>query len=76
MNILAIGAHPDDIEVSCGGTLLKYKAMGHNIFIALTTSGNQGSNLHTSREEIAGIREKEQLEAAKLYNAKVRFFAF
>ena len=28
MNILAIGAHPDDIEYGCGGTLLKYKKQG------------------------------------------------
>lgn len=44
MNILALGAHPDDVEFLCAGTLFKYKAQGHNIFIALTTSGNQGSN--------------------------------
>lgn len=29
MNILAIGAHPDDIEFGCGGTLLKYSKAGH-----------------------------------------------
>ena len=76
MNILAIGAHPDDVELRCGGTLLKYKALGHSIFVALTTSGNQGSNTHTSREEIAKIREKEQLEAAKIYDGQVRFLRF
>lgn len=75
MNILAIGAHPDDVEISCGGTLSKYKKQGHSIFIALTTSGNIGSNSHT-REEIAAIRESEQLEAAKLLDAKVRFMRF
>ncbi len=31
MNILAIGAHPDDIEFGCGGTLAKYAQKGHNI---------------------------------------------
>ena len=29
MNILAVGAHPDDIEYNVGGTLLKYKKQGH-----------------------------------------------
>ncbi len=76
MNILAIGAHPDDIEYMCAGTLLKYRQAGHNIFIALTTSGNIGSNLHESREAIAAIREKEQLAAAKYYDAQVKFLRF
>jgi LmbE family N-acetylglucosaminyl deacetylase len=76
MNILAIGSHPDDIEYMCAGTLLKYRKAGHKIFITLTTSGNIGSNLHNSRDEIAAIREKEQLEAAKYYDAEVRFLRF
>jgi LmbE family N-acetylglucosaminyl deacetylase len=63
MNILALGAHPDDVEFLCAGTLFKYKAQGHKIFIALTTSGNQGSNAIEGREKIAAIREAEQLEA-------------
>jgi LmbE family N-acetylglucosaminyl deacetylase len=76
MNILALGSHPDDVEFFCAGTLLKYKAQGGKIFIALTTSGNIGSNLHESREEIAAIREREQLEAAKVYEAQVRFLRY
>ncbi|MFC5406208.1 PIG-L deacetylase family protein [Cohnella soli] len=76
MNVLAIGAHPDDIEVFCAGTLLKYKQQGHNIFIALTTSGNIGSNEYESREAIAAQREQEQLDAAKLMGAEVRFLRF
>ena len=76
MNILALGSHPDDVEFLCAGTLLKYKQQGHKIFIALTTSGNIGSNLIEGREEIARIREAEQLEAAKLYEAEVRFLRY
>ncbi|MDI4645857.1 PIG-L deacetylase family protein [Cohnella hashimotonis] len=76
MNVLAIGAHPDDIEVYCAGTLLKYKQQGHDIFIALTTSGNIGSNEYESREAIAAQREQEQLEAAKILGADVRFLRF
>ena len=29
MNILAVGAHPDDVETMCAGTLAKYAAQGH-----------------------------------------------
>lgn len=76
MNILAVGAHPDDIEVLCVGTLMKYRSMGHRIFVALTTSGNIGSNTIEGREEIARVREAEQLEAAKLYEGEVRFLRY
>lgn len=76
MNILAFGSHPDDVEFLCAGTLLKYKQQGHKIFIALTTSGNIGSNVLEGREEIAQTREAEQLEAAKAYDAKVRFLRY
>ncbi len=73
MNILAFGAHPDDIEFACAGTLLKYAKAGHRIFAALTTSGNIGSNIIEGREEIARTREAEQLAAARHYGAEVRF---
>ena len=76
MNILAMFSHPDDIEVMCGGTLLKYKKQGHKIFLGLTTSGDQGSNEYDSRKEISDIREKEQLEAAKFFDAEVKFLRF
>ena len=76
MNILAFGAHPGDVESLCGGTLLKYRQQGHNIFIAVTTSGNVSCQEATSREEAANIREKEQMEAAKVYDAQVRFLRF
>ena len=76
MNVLALGAHPDDVEIFCGGTLLRYHQAGHRVFIALTTSGNIGSNVHASREEIAAVREAEQLAAAEAYGAAVRFMRF
>ena len=60
----------------CFGTLMKYRAQGDTIFIALSTSGNIGSNCHASREEIAAIREKEQLQAAAPLEAKVKFLRF
>ena len=76
MNILAFGAHPDDVEFLCAGTLMKYHDQGHQIFIALTTSGNTGSNVIPSMEETARVREAEQLAAAKFYDAQVRFLRF
>lgn len=76
MNVLAIGAHPDDLESMCAGTLLKCKDRGDTIFLALTTSGNTGSNVIPTKEENAAIREAEQLECAKHYGAEVMFLRF
>jgi len=42
MNILAIGAHPDDIEIGCAGTLIKYGDRGHNVFLLVMTGGGEG----------------------------------
>ena len=69
MNILAIGAHPDDIETMCAGTLAKYAAQGHKVFLATATSGNIGSATHTM-EEIAAIRKQEAANSAALIGAE------
>lgn len=66
MNILAIGAHPDDIEFGCGGTLLKYADKGHNVYILVLTRGGVGAE----PEE----REQEQEVAAKFLKAKEIFW--
>lgn len=69
MNILAIGAHPDDIETYCAGTLAKYAKQGHTVFMATATNGNVGSAHHTM-EEIAAIRKREAAESAALIGAE------
>ncbi len=69
MNILAIGAHPDDIETSCGGTLAKYASMGHKVFTATATNGNVGSST-LPMDEIARIRKEEARKAASLIGAE------
>ena len=76
MNVLAIGAHPDDLEFMCGGTLLKCRDRGDRIFIALTTSGNTGSNVIPTKEENAAVREAEQLACCEHYGAEAMFLRF
>ena len=76
MNVLAIGAHPDDLEFMCAGTLLKCKDRGDHIFVAMTTSGNTGSNVIPSKEETAAIREAEQLACCEYYGAQTMFLRF
>ena len=41
--MLAIGAHPDDIEFGCGGTLIKYGKKGHRLFLMILTEGGLGA---------------------------------
>ena len=69
MNILAIGAHPDDVEESCGGTLAKYAKLGHKVFTATATNGNIGSAT-LPMDEIARIRKEEAKKAAALIGAE------
>lgn len=76
MNVLAIGAHPDDLEFMCAGTLLKCKNRGDKIFVALTTSGNTGSNVIPTKEETAAVREAEQLACCEYYGAQTMFLRF
>lgn len=66
MNILAVGAHPDDIEVGCGGTLIKYAQRGHNIFLLLISKGEMGGE--------AEVRHKEQMKAAEIIGARGVFW--
>ena len=49
--ILAIGAHPDDIEFGCGGTLIKYTERGHRLFLNIMTEGGLGAESATRIEE-------------------------
>ena len=43
VDILAIGVHPDDIELSCSGTLLKHNAMGKTVGLLDLTAGELGT---------------------------------
>jgi LmbE family N-acetylglucosaminyl deacetylase len=63
MNVLAIGAHPDDVDLKCGGTLAKFAKQGHKVFTATATNGNVGSAT-MSMEETARVRKEEARRAA------------
>ena len=62
-NILAIHAHPDDVEILAAGTLAQLAAAGHNITIVTMTPGDCGSRDHTP-DEIARIRRAEAAHSA------------
>ncbi len=61
MNILAVGAHHDDIELGCGGTLARFSREGHATFgITLTNSETHYDirSIHRTAEEAKGEAEK------------------
>jgi LmbE family N-acetylglucosaminyl deacetylase len=51
MRILAIGAHPDDVEFGCGGTLIKYARQGHDVSLLVMTDGGGGGDGRIRRQE-------------------------
>ena len=62
MRILAIGAHPDDIEFGCGGTLIKYAQQGHEVSLPVMTDGSAGGD--------PAVRRQEQGDATRVLRAR------
>lgn len=56
--VLAIGAHPDDVEIGCGGILLRHRAMGHRVVITTLTSGERGGEQAVRGLEAQAAAEK------------------
>ena len=66
VNILAIGVHPDDIELGCSGALLQHIRKGYQVGLLDLTRGELGSR------GSATIRTHEAMKAAELLGAKFR----
>src|SRR3989304_524802 len=66
MNILALGAHPDDIEFGCGGGLSAYAKAGHQVFLFVASRGEYGGD--------PDVRQKEQEESARIIGAQEVFW--
>jgi bacillithiol biosynthesis deacetylase BshB1 len=66
LDILAIGAHPDDVELSCGATIAKEIANGKKVGILDLTRGELGTRGSSE------IRAKEAADAAKILGVLVR----
>ena len=69
MRILAIGAHPDDLEFQCGGTLALLAQQGHSVTMAIATDGGIGHPSATCRSEVAEVRRIEAAKSASLIGA-------
>lgn len=75
MTILAAGAHPDDIEITCAGTLAKYAQEGHRVCISVTCRGNAGTK-HLSADKIVRIRAEEAKKAAEVIGGELIMLNF
>ena len=63
--VLSLGAHPDDAEFMCAGTLALLHKKGWQVHIATMTSGDCGT-VEYSREEISRIRKAEAAKSASI----------
>lgn len=69
MRVLAIGAHPDDVELGCGGALLRHVAQGDTVSILVMTTGQRGTVGDTSRVH-------EQQDAARVLGVRLLWGGF
>ena len=70
--VLIIGAHPDDPETTCGGTILKLKEAGYEVVAVYMTKGQSGIK-GKSHEEAAAIREEEARNACEVLGIRPVF---
>lgn len=65
MNVLAIGCHPDDIEIACSGTLAKCVKRGDKVTVCHVANGNMGHEI-IKPDELREMRAKEAKKAGSL----------
>lgn len=75
LTVLAAGAHPDDIDICCAGTLVRYVNEGHKVFISISCRGNAGT-LERSADEIVKIRKGEAERSAAKIGANLIMLGF
>jgi len=73
LKIVCVGAHPDDPESGCGGTLARYAALGHAVTIVYLTRGERGIT-GKSLDDAARIRTAECEAACRIIGASPKFF--
>ncbi len=72
LHVVCVGAHPDDPESGCGGTLARYAELGHRVINVYFTRGEAGIR-GNSHEEAAAIRTAEAEAACRVLGAKAVF---
>lgn len=54
--ILAVGAHPDDIEIGCGGAIIKHLDLGDEVFVLIMTNGENGNHPSNRGECLSSLK--------------------
>lgn len=73
--LLAVGAHPDDIEFGCSVTVRNFIRQGYDAYYIVLTNGENGFKISPkSKQERINIRKGEQLEAAQKTGVKKVYF--
>ncbi len=75
MNILAVGAHPDDVEIACSGTLMRCVQRGDRVVVCHASDGNLG-HVIIPPDELAVIRHEEACRAGRLGGYEVIWGGF
>lgn len=70
LRVLGVGAHPDDLEILCGGTLAKYVKLGHKVIMAHLLNGDKG-HYEMDSKKLARVRREEAENAAQIIGAEV-----
>ncbi len=70
MRLLAIGAHSDDVEIGCGGTLLNRVAQGDDVFI-LTITDSEYTQPNNGFSRPANVAQNEAKKAAEMIGAEL-----
>lgn len=73
-SILAIGAHPDDIEIGCAGTLLNYSGQGCDIYYIIASLGEKCAVSEKNHSRLIAIRKEESRQAAAAVKVKDIFY--
>jgi LmbE family N-acetylglucosaminyl deacetylase len=66
VRILALGAHPDDIEFGCGGSLMRFARAGHEVYLYVASQGEMGGD--------PVVRKREQEDSAAFIGARKLFW--
>jgi LmbE family N-acetylglucosaminyl deacetylase len=73
--VMVVTPHPDDAEYGVAGTVARWAREGTEIVYIVCTNGDKGSSdTNTKPEELAKIRQQEQLAAAKLLGVREVIF--
>lgn len=73
--VLAVAAHPDDLEFGVAGTVASFIAVGADVYYYILTNANKGSDDRSvTPDQLRDIRRDEQREACRILGVKDVFF--